>query len=194
MFQAEHQDGLDEWTAGRMDERTFRRLYEKNWTLPWELYADIFRYARDHRIPLLGLNVPADVTSKVARSGFASLDDEDLRKLPPGITCEVDDTYMEFIRRSHGVHAHGGRSFRYFCEAQMVWDGFMAKRVADYLAKEPRRTVAVLAGSGHAWRRGVPARLQQFSPRLRSLVVMPLIDGKIAPDSVTIGDADYVVL
>jgi uncharacterized iron-regulated protein len=194
MFRAEDQDGLDAWTAGRMDERSFRRLYERNWTLPWELYADIFRYARDHGIPLVGLNVPESVTSKVARRGFSSLSETEARKLPPGVACEVDDAYMEFIRRSHGLPGHGGRSFRFFCEAQMVWDSAMARHLADYLARHPERSVTVLAGSGHAWRRGVPARLQQLAPGLRSLVVLPRIDGKIAHDTVTTADADYVVL
>lgn len=194
MFRTEDQAGLDRWTAGRMSEPAFKRLYEQNWTLPWQLYADIFLYARDHQIPLLGLNVPEGVTRKVARSGFASLNDEDLRNLPPGIACEIDDTYMAFIRRSHGTHGTAGRSFRFFCEAQMVWDSVMAKRLADYLALNPERSVAVLAGGGHAWRRGVPARLQQFSPDLRSLVIMPLIGGKTDPGTVTTGDADFVVL
>jgi uncharacterized iron-regulated protein len=194
MFQTEHQAGLNEWTAGRMNEAVFRRLYETNWTLPWDLYADIFRYVRDHDIPLLALNLPDGVTQKVARSGFSSLSTNELRKLPPGIACDIDDSYMAFIRRSHGMHGHGGRSFRYFCEAQMVWDGVMAKRVAEYLAREQGRTVLVLAGSGHAWRRGVPARLAIYAPTVRSLVVMPQIPLKAERGNVTTDDADYVVL
>jgi uncharacterized iron-regulated protein len=193
MFRAEDQEGLDRWVAGRMEEREFRELYEKNWTLPWELYAEIFRYAREHRIRLLGLNIPDGITSKVARSGFSSLKQDELRQLPQGIACEVDDEYMEFIRRSHSTHGHEGGSFRFFCEAQMVWDGAMAKRLAEYLVRSPRRAVVVLAGSGHAWRRGIPARLKVFAPDVRSLVVMPYIAGRVASGTVTADDADYIV-
>ena len=76
----------------------------------------------------------------------------------------------------------------------MVWDGVMAKRIADYLAKEPRRTIVVLAGSGHAWRRGIPSRLSIYAPEVRSVVVMPFFDQRTAPGTVTTGDADFVVL
>jgi len=194
MFRAGQQAVLDQWTAGRLDEQQFRRTYERNWTLPWELYRDIFLFARENRIPLVGLNVPDDLTRKVARSGFASLTDEELKRLPRGISCEVDDTYREFIRRSHGIPGHGGRSFQYFCEAQQVWDTVMARNIADRLLLEPDRTVVVLAGSGHAWRRGIPTRLRQLAPDIRSAVVMPLIDGKITRERVTADDADFVVL
>jgi uncharacterized iron-regulated protein len=106
----------------------------------------------------------------------------------------VDETYREFIRRSHGLPAHGEQSFHFFCEAQMVWDTAMAKHLADYLARNPKRTAVVLAGSAHAWRRGIPAQLRQTAPNLRSTVVVPLLDHKITKDSVTAADADYVIL
>jgi uncharacterized iron-regulated protein len=194
MFRAENQVGLDQWIDGSLDEHAFRRLYEGNWTLPWQLYRDIFLFARENRIPLVGLNVAEGVTRKVARSGFSSLTPEELRKLPPGISCSVDNTYEDFIRRSHGLPAHGGRSFRFFCEAQMLWDAAMAKHLAEYLARNPTRMAVVLAGSAHAWRRGIPAQLRQTAPSLRSTVVVPLLDHKITKDSVTTADADYVVL
>jgi uncharacterized iron-regulated protein len=194
MFRSGQQEVLDQWTAGTLGEQQFRRTYERNWTLPWELYRDIFLFARENRIPLVGLNVPDDLTRKVARNGFASLTDEDLKRLPQGISCEVDDTYREFIRRSHGIPGHGGQSFQHFCEAQLVWDKVMALNIADRLRRDPGRTVVVLAGSGHAWRRGIPAQLRQLAPDVRSAVVMPLIDGKITPERVTADDADFVVL
>jgi uncharacterized iron-regulated protein len=76
----------------------------------------------------------------------------------------------------------------------MVWDTSMAKHLADYLAGNPKRTAVVLAGSAHAWRRGIPAQLLQTAPILRSTVVIPLTGDRIAYDAVTSADADYLVL
>jgi uncharacterized iron-regulated protein len=193
MFRAEHQQELDRWIDGSLPVRDFRRFYEDNWTLPWPLYRDIFEYARDHRIPLAGLNVPGEITRKVARSGFSSLSPEDLKKLPSGISCSVDDTYRDFIRRAHGPHGLSGGSFQYFCEAQMVWDRAMAKYLADAAARHPTRMVVVLAGSGHAWRRGIPNQLKQYQPSSPSRVIMPLLSGTIGDLDVTTDDADYIV-
>ena len=193
MFRAESQDGLDRWVAGSLDERSFRKLYERNWSIPWSLYRDILLFARDHRIPLIGLNVDEGVAGKVARSGFASLTPEERAKLPPGISCTVDETYEEFIRRAHGAATPSGRAFRHFCEAQMVWDSSMAFTLAAALVRAPGRTAVVLAGSGHAWRRGIPAQFGRIMPGLRTSVVLPMIDDAVVSGTVTKDDADFVV-
>lgn len=193
MFRAEHQASLDRWIAGRMSEREFRRLYAENWTLPWQLYRELFLFARDHRIPLVGLNVPDEIVTKVARNGFASLTDRELGRLPKGISCTVDDAYLDFIRRSHGQPGHDGQTFRFFCEAQMVWDRAMASNLAAYLVAHDGMTVAILAGNGHAWRRGIPAQLRMMAPNIPSAVVLPIVKSRITRDAVTTEDADYVV-
>jgi uncharacterized iron-regulated protein len=195
MFRAEHQQDLDRWIAGALPESEFRRLYEKNWTLPWPLYRDIFEYCREHRIPLAGLNVPDAITRKVARGGFSALSQEDLKQLPAGIACNVDDRYREFIRRAHGSRGlQHGQSFQFFCEAQMVWDAAMAKYLADFSARDRTRTIVTLAGTAHAWRRGIPSQLAQSLPSALSRVIMPLLVDRIEDLEVTTQDADYIVL
>ncbi len=193
MFRSEYQDGLDRWIAGSMDEKSFRKLYERNWNLPWGFYRDILLYAREHKLPLVGLNVDEGVAGKVARSGFASLTPQERAKLPHGITCNVDDTYEEFIKRAHGHAMQSGKAFRYFCEAQMVWDSAMANTLAAALARDPRRSAVVLAGSGHSWRHGIPTQLSRISPGVRSVVVLPALDNEMTDRSVTKKDADYLV-
>jgi uncharacterized iron-regulated protein len=193
MFRADSQDGLDRWVAGSLDEPSFRKLYERNWSEPWSLYRDILLFAREKRIPLIGLNVDEGVAGKVARSGFASLTPAERAKLPPGISCTVDETYEEFIRRAHGAIARKGRSFRHFCEAQMVWDSSMAYTLAAALVRTPGRTAVVLAGSGHAWRRGIPAQFRRIMPDVRTSVVLPVIGDAVISGTVTKDDADFVV-
>jgi uncharacterized iron-regulated protein len=188
MFQAASQADLDLWVAGQIAEQDFVPLYRRNWGVPWPLYRPIFLYARDHRIPLLGLNVPPEITRKVARRGFSSLDPEDLARLP-GVSCDVDKVYEAFISRVLGDRAHSRREFRFFCEAQMVWDTTMAHALRDFAERRPGTMVVVLAGSGHAWKRGIPARLGD--PQIPFAVILPEVPvgGRTA---VTPADADYL--
>lgn len=194
MFRAEDQRTLDQWVAGDLALRNFQRFYYESWRFPWPLYDDILLYAREHGIPLIGLNVPSRITQKVAREGFSSLSSRDLQSLPPGISCDVDEAYLQFIRRSHALPGHGGKSFRFFCEAQLVWDKAMAKHLVDFRKRNPDLAVVVLAGGGHAWKRGIPSQVRQLAPELSFRVIMPLIDGKIEEQTVTTVDADYVLL
>ena len=83
MFKKENQHDLDAWVAGEIPEEDFIPLFLENWGFGWELYHDIFMYAREKRIPLIGLNVPQEITRKVGTTGYQSLTDEELSKLPP---------------------------------------------------------------------------------------------------------------
>jgi uncharacterized iron-regulated protein len=193
MFRADSQGVLDSWVRGKLSVEQFLPAYYDNWREPWPLYRDIFQYARDHEIPLLGLNVPDKIAEKVAHAGFASLTPAERRQLPPGISCNVDPTYMEFIRRAYAGHAAHDRGFVNFCEAQMVWDKSMAWHLIAYVKKKPGRTVVVLAGIGHAWKRGIPGQMAADS-KYTYRVVLPFIPDQIDRETVTTKDADYVLL
>lgn len=193
MFRADSQGVLDSWVRGKLSVKQFLPAYYDNWREPWPLYRDIFQYARDHEIPLLGLNVPNKIAEKVAQQGFASLSQAERNQLPPGISCNVDPTYMEFIRKAYAGHAMHDRGFVNFCEAQMVWDKSMAWHLMAYVKKKPGRTVVVLAGVGHAWKRGIPEHVGTDS-KYTYRVVLPLIPDQIDRETVTTKDADYVLL
>jgi uncharacterized iron-regulated protein len=193
MFRAENQHVLDSWVRATLSLEKFLPVYYDNWRLPWPLYRDIFEYAREHEVPLRGLNAPDGITRKIAARGFGSLSADEKKQLPPGISCTVDPKYMDFIRRAYGDHAHRAPNFVNFCEAQMVWDKTMAWHLEGYLRKNPDRTMVVLAGIGHAWKRGIPEHLGADS-KLSYRVVLPLIPDRIDGKTVTIDDADYVML
>jgi uncharacterized iron-regulated protein len=191
MFQAQHQDVLDRWVAGELDEAAFRFEFERNWGM-WEMYADILRFARAEGIPLVGLNVPREITQQVAQEGFESLTPEQL-EMVPGVRCDVDPEYEAYIRRSLGVHAHGNMDFRNFCEAQMVWDTAMAHNLVNYVQANPEKTVVVVAGSAHAWRYGIPRQVSlEMDAEYR--IVLPEIPGRLTAQDVTTDEADYLLL
>jgi len=192
MFNADNQRQLDRWIAGKLDKPSFIRLYYDNWRMPWSLYSEIFLYARDHGIPLLGLNIEQGIPQKVARRGFGSLTRKELKKVPSGITCDVDAAYMAFIRRAYTTHTRDEKSFVHFCEAQKLWNVAMASRIIGYFEKHVGQTMVVLTGTGHALKRGMPAEIGQSS-HLIYKVILPEFP-EMARKDVTVNDADYMIL
>lgn len=192
MFEHRSQWVLDDWIAGKMDEQTFVGHFRANWGETWSLYRDIFIACRDRKIPMIGVNVPREITSQVARSGFASLTPDQLGLLPQ-VTCRVDPEYLSLMRRAHG-HGMGEEAFTRFCEAQLVWDASMAAYSLDYLGRNPDRSVILLTGSVHAWKKGIPAQLSQLSPETRFKVLLPETGGRFQKSQVTVEDADYLIL
>jgi uncharacterized iron-regulated protein len=195
MFRAESQELLDKWWRWGMSTEQFEVIYHENWGLPWPLYRDIFLYSRQKRIPLVGLNVAREIISKVAREGYNSLTQAERKKLPPGITCTLDEAYRSFIRKSFTEHAQSsGRSFDHFCEAQMLWDTAMAIHALEYLDKNPDSRMVILAGSVHAWKQAIPRQIVTMRPDITVSVILPVPAGKAGQENLTVEDADYAVL
>jgi uncharacterized iron-regulated protein len=192
MFTADDQNVLDKWVARKIDEEDFISFYRRNWDIPWAFYRDIFLYARWHGIPLLGLNVPREIVHKVAREGFAALAPEERKKLPAGITCNVDAAYMALMKKVFAEHAEGGDlSLNHFCEAQMLWNKGMAIQLLEYVRRHPGGSVIVLAGTGHAIKQGIP-REALNGAGIAAKVIIPE-DAEFSHDTVTEGDADYLI-
>ncbi len=192
MFRSDSQRSLDLWIAGKISEGEFVQAYYDNWNYDWNLYAPILRYARDQRIPVKGLNVSREITTQVARQGFQSLTEEQRGKLKD-VACRVDRTYMEFIKRAYGAHAHGNLNFTYFCEAQLVWDNIMGIHALDFIRENPTYAMVIVTGNGHAWKGGIPAQIAARSDAPVS-VILPEIPEVIEPGLVDTDDADYLFL
>jgi uncharacterized iron-regulated protein len=192
MFRNDSQQALDRWIAGNIGEAKFQEIFYDNWTYPWSAYQMIFEYAKQEKIPMIGLNVSRDITRQVSRQGFNSLSEEQKGKLAD-VSCRVDKEYMDYIKRAFGGHGHGELNFTYFCEAQLVWDSAMAINTLEYLKKNPDTIVILLAGIGHVRKGAVPRQI-----RLRSevsyAVILPKIEGIIDRQTVSIKDADYIML
>ena len=192
MFRDDSQQALDQWVAGEISEKQFEAIYYDNWTYPWPVYRMIFEYARQEKIPMIGLNVPREITRQVSQGGFNSLSQEQKGKLKD-VTCRVDKEYMDYIKRAFGGHAHGNINFTYFCEAQMVWDTAMAVNTLEYLKQEPNSVVVLLAGAGHVQKGAILRQIRDRSD-LPYTVILPKIDGIIDKETVSIKDADYIML
>ena len=191
MFRSDDQTYLDHWVAGDMTLEDFLPIYWRNWSF-WDQYKAIYMYARDNGIPMIGLNLSRQITRQVARDGFNSLSEEQLKNLPP-VRCIVDPEYRKFIERALGGPGHHSGSFNNFCEAQLLWDKVMAKNLVAYLRDHPNTTVVVLAGSGHSWKHGIPKQLKQLDA-IPFRVVLPELPGRVQEQSISPEDADYLLL
>jgi uncharacterized iron-regulated protein len=192
MFRKDSQEALDRWVGGKISEGEFQEIYYDNWNYSWSAYRMIFEYARQERIPMIGLNVPRNITRQVSRKGFHSLSEVQRGQLS-NVTCQVDKEYMDYIKKAFGGHAHGKLNFTYFCEAQLVWDTAMAINTLDYLEKNPDAVVILLTGTGHAQKGAVPRQIRERS-EVPYAVILPEVKGSIDPSTVSIKDTDYIIL
>jgi uncharacterized iron-regulated protein len=192
MFRHESQAALDQWISGEIGENRFEKIYYDNWNFPWQAYRNIFEYARNHQIPMIGLNVPREITRQVSRSGFKSLSPQQKGKIAE-VSCIVDQQYMNFIRKAFGSHSHGQLNFIYFCEAQLLWDSAMAVYSLAYLEKNPDSIMVILTGTGHAQKSAVPRQIRERS-NLSSVVILPEIPGRIDTETISLKEADYIML
>lgn len=175
-FQTSSQPYLDAYIAGELDEKSFLKKteYFERWSFDYRLYRPIFQYARKHKIPLVALNIPREISEKVGRSGLGSLTDDEKAQ----VTAQVDKSdgeYRERLRVVFEEHQQGNTelgNFDYFVEAQLLWDESMADSAAGYLRKHPQRHLVILAGSGHlVYGSGIPRRLLRRLPVASATVI-----------------------
>lgn len=168
MFQKPFQEAVDDYIAGKTDEKTFlkRSEYFKRWGFDYNLYREILLFAREYRIPVIALNIRKEIVSKASKDGLQSLTDEELKEVPE----YFDLSDMEYRERLKEVFkSHPGskdRNFDFFYQSQVLWDEAMAHNLDDFIRKNPDYKVVVLAGAGHmAFGSGIPKRLFRLNKR-----------------------------
>jgi uncharacterized iron-regulated protein len=191
-FQQPFQPVLDAFVAGTLGEADFLKQseYFERWRFDYRLYRPLLRFAREHGIPVIALNVPKEITDQVGDGGIASLSAADAAKIPAELDRD-DDTYRQRIEAVFAMHPKGDdASFERFLEVQLLWDEGMAERAAEYLSTHPDKTLVVLAGSGHVeYGQGIPRRvarridvpaatvvsgsMRPFDPELADFILYP---------------------
>ncbi len=157
MFATDVQPVIDRYLAGDIDEETFLREAR-----PWPNYRTGYRalveYARAHKLPVIGSNVPAGLRQAIAAGGreaLESLPDEERALVPPELLPN-SPTYWRRFR--HAVAGHmdaddqGGEpdpmSFLY--SSQSLWDNTMGWSCARALALHPGSVVLHVNGGFHS--------------------------------------------
>ena len=191
MFRKDSQESLDLWTSRELPILQFLPVYRDNWSM-WPAYREIFLHARTDGVEMLGLNIPRSLTAKVARNGFNALSAEE-RQMLGNVQCVVSPAYGNFIRQALGVHAGQGRQYLNFCEAQLLWDTMMARNLVEFLSENPDYRVVVLAGSGHAWKFGIPRQMLDRAD-ISYRVLLPEVVGRVDRANVSTEITDYLWL
>lgn len=191
MFQQPFQRYLDEYVAGSIDEQAMLRgtEYYQRWRMDYRHYAPILRYAREHGLPVIALNIPSELSHEVAHVGLDGIDDADRRQLPAYI-APADAAYRKRIKAVFDYHPNDKEhSFEHFLEAQLLWDEAMAERAAAYLEAHPDHQLVVMAGNQHiAWGSTIPQRLQRRT-QVTAASILNSWDEPVKP-----GLADFLLL
>ena len=160
MFDHSYQDVLDQWSAGKLDQKAFLKKvhWYANWRFDFSLYQDVMVFIKENRLRLVGLNVPNHIPPKIREGGIDSLRDDEKKHLPGQINFsnKAHRDYIQNIFEKHKHHFRGQVEFENFYAAQSVWEDAMAEAVARNLNSG---VMVVLAGNGHIqFKYGIPIR------------------------------------
>jgi uncharacterized iron-regulated protein len=175
MFQRPFQQPLDDYCAGRIDEKEMLRRteYFKRWNFDWTFYAPLWRWCREHGGRVVALNAEASITAKIRREGLAKLTPDERSQ----VAADVDlgnAAHRERILAVLKNHPMQPGQIENYYEAMTVWDETMADSAADALAAAGTGArMLVVAGRGHVEDgTGIPDRLERRRPGLRRAVVV----------------------
>mgnify|MGYP001042514715 FL=1 len=201
MVPAAFQETLNKWTAGILTKEEFLR--EIRWYVTWNFnfgyYEKIFDFAKEHRLPIYGLNAPREVISKIRMRGWDALSDGEkaLFPGPPDVSHQDHRTLIRTVFESEDIpEAMKGpgldKMFEGLYRGQSAWDEVMGWNAVRAARAEGRRVV-VCVGSGHLlYNLGLNRRAYERSKLpFRTVVAVEVPAGK---GSLTVSRAlaDYV--
>ncbi len=142
--------------------------------MDFDYYRDLLVFARDQRIPVIGLNAEKSLVKAVGEKPLAELTPQEREALPE---MDFSDPYQKALVESiYGGHAHGG-NLEGFLRVQTLWDETMAASVARYLQGHEGDHMVVLAGGNHIrFGFGIPRRVFRRLPTSYVLVGSQEID------------------
>ncbi|MCK8516055.1 ChaN family lipoprotein [Methylonatrum kenyense] len=167
MLPRRSQASLDAWIRGELDEEEL--LKESNWFEVWghasSLYMPLFQFARMHRIPSYALNVDRDTVSRIGRSGWEALPDDEREHVGPAAEPPAD--YVDEMREVLASHplpddAEPEDFLDQFVRSQTVWDRAMAEKLAEATKRHDGPAIGIV-GRGHAeYGHGIPHQLEDL--------------------------------
>lgn len=169
MFQRPYQFYIDRYLANDLIEPRLRELtrYRETWDYPWEYYAPILRFAKANRLPVLAINAPTEITSKVARGGLESLSRlEQQYYIPPLSDIRTNSVdyrqLMAQIYQRNQPNRRVSNNFERYFQAQVLWNETMGEVIAKFLQANPDFQVVVLVGHDRIiYGYGIPSTVER---------------------------------
>ncbi len=130
MFEADNQEALDLYLAGKIDDKgldTLARLW-KNYPTD---YAPLVRFAKENSLPFAATNIPRKYASRVARGGFEVLDtlSEQEKAWMAPLPMAYDPELPGYKAMLEMMAGHGGPNLP---KAQACKDATMAHFILQY--------------------------------------------------------------
>lgn len=200
MLPAESQPILDRWSQGLLDEEEFLRQVEwyVHWNMNFGFYQKIFDFAREKRLPLVALNVPRSLITKIRMTGWDSLSEEEKKLVPPPDLSSSEHrllirTIFESTELPHPMKGEGlDKVFEGLYRAQAAWDEVMAQNAVQ-AAQGSKGRMVILAGSGHLlYNLGINRRVSEKTGWPGKTVIMVAVEPGEEPPLVARSLADYI--
>ena len=153
MFQRPFQNRLDDYVTGTINEEEMLKAteYRTRWGFHWSLYQPIAQFCKKNGVPIVGLNIGRELTSKISKAGHTSLSEEDKRLLGPidfHVKAHRDHWYGTLAKMHGNVKVSEDQKERSY-QVMTTWDEYMAASAAGFQQARNIRRMVVLAGSGH---------------------------------------------
>jgi uncharacterized iron-regulated protein len=128
------------------------------WGYDFAFYRPLLELAREHRLPALALNAPAELTHKIADQGLDGLSAEERAALPE---LDLNDPeHRAYVTAQLGTFHSDEASLDNPYAVQVVWDETMAETASEWLSNSgDTARLMIIAGLGHCHRSAVPARI-----------------------------------
>ncbi|AVO37946.1 ChaN family lipoprotein [Pukyongiella litopenaei] len=190
MFPARLTPVLMQWSDGQLTEAEFIRQSEWNevWRFDPELYMPIFRFCRDHAIPMVGLNCRRGLVSEVGKDGWDAIAETQREGITPARPATPE--YRQYLfditggqRADRAAQSPDDSAFDRFVRAQQTWDRAFACRIAQVVRQPGEPLVVGIIGRGHLeFGHGTPFQLTDLGITA-STVLLPHDSGvPIVPD------------
>lgn len=157
MFPARLDPVLAEWVNGDLSEEAFLEKAEWGtvWGFPPELYLPLFRFCRQFRIPMHGLNCRRSLVTEVGKLGWENISEADRDGLTPAAPATPEFRKWIFGFMGGNLPMAGALTgpedpkLDRFCRAQQTWDRSFACRIADIRKQDNPPLVIGIIGRGH---------------------------------------------
>ncbi|MBE0599408.1 MAG: ChaN family lipoprotein [Desulfuromonadales bacterium] len=177
MFTPSQQPALDRWVAGELDEKEFIKTsgWYQNWRMDFDYYRELLLFARERKIPVLGINAEKSLVKALRERPAAELAPELQTQVPE---MDLDDPYQSaLVEAIFGGHAHGNSDLSGFLRVQTLWDETMAANIAGFLGEHREMRLVVVAGGNHVrYGFGIPRRVFRRLPTSYVLVATQEIE------------------
>ncbi|NIP50346.1 MAG: hypothetical protein GWN55_12445, partial [Phycisphaerae bacterium] len=133
-------------------------------------YRNLLNFARDNKIPIVGLNVPKTLRRQVSMTKLEELDEDTRARLPE---MDFNDNYQKAMATAiFADHGNSQKMLDSFLRVQTLWDESMAESIVRHLQdKGPDQRMVVIAGGNHVrYGFGIPRRVYRRMPTSYVLV------------------------